>query len=172
MAHHGLAARAILHTYAHFDHVGATGELQKVTGAPVYLHEGDLPLLQALGMQARMFGVAEPEAVEVDRFLADEQTVRVGELSAAVLHTPGHTPGSLSFLVAGGPVVSGDTLFAGSIGRSDLWGGDHDALLRSIRDRLLCLDDDTQVVPGHGPITTIGQEKRWNPFLRGLSSGA
>lgn len=169
LAELGLTCKSIVHTHAHLDHVCGTGDLQLATGAPVALHEGDLPLLQALPMQAQMFRFPKPREVEVDRFLADENVVKAGELTASVIHTPGHTPGSLCFLVDGGPLIAGDTLFQGGIGRTDLWGGDFEAIMQSIRDRLMTLPDDTVVIPGHGPATTVGQEKRFNPFIRAYS---
>ncbi len=162
----GLTCKAIIHTHAHLDHVSGTGDLQLATGAPVSLHEGDLPLLQALPMQAQMFHFPKPRNVEVDRFLADDNLVTAGGVTASVIHTPGHTPGSLCFLVEGGPLVAGDTLFQGSIGRTDLWGGDFEGIMQSIQTRLMTLPDDTLVIPGHGPTTTIGQERRFNPFIR------
>jgi glyoxylase-like metal-dependent hydrolase (beta-lactamase superfamily II) len=166
----GLTCTAIVHTHTHFDHVGATREVQEATSAPAMLHEGDLPLYRGLQMQLDAFGIPfrAPEPVDIDRFLADQDTLRVGGLEAGVLHTPGHTPGSLCLTVAGARpvVVAGDTLFHGSIGRTDLWGGDHDQILASIRDKLLTLPDDTLVITGHGPSTTIGDEKRINPFVR------
>lgn len=162
----GLTCKAIVHTHTHFDHVGATREVQEATSAPAMLHEGDLFLYQGLQMQLDTFGVPfrAPTPVEIDRFLADGDEIRAGNLSAGVLHTPGHTPGSLCFTV-GGVLVAGDTLFQGSIGRTDLWGGDMDDILASIRNKLLALPDDTIVITGHGPTTTIGAEKRLNPFL-------
>lgn len=166
----GLSCEAIVHTHTHFDHVGATHELQEATGAPTMLHEADLFLYRGLQMQLDTFGVPlrAPEVAEVDRFLSDGDTVTAGGVEAGVVHTPGHTPGSLSFTIDGDrPVlVAGDTLFQGSIGRTDLWGGDLGQILDSIRGRLLTLPDDTLVITGHGPSTTIGAEKRLNPFLR------
>lgn len=166
----GLTCKAIVHTHTHFDHVGATREVQEATGAPTMLHEGDLFLYRGLQMQLDMFGVPlrAPEPVDIDRFLHDGESVTAGGVEAGVIHTPGHTPGSLSFTVEGDRTVliAGDTLFQGSIGRTDLWGGDMDQILASIRQRLLTLPDDTLVITGHGPTTTIGDEKRINPFLK------
>ncbi len=167
----GLSCKAIVHTHTHFDHVGATRELQEATGAPTMLHEDDLFLYRGLQMQLDTFGVPlrAPEAADIDRFLRDGDSVLAGGVEAGVVHTPGHTPGSLSFHVAGEQplLVAGDTLFQGSIGRTDLWGGDMGQILTSIHERLLTLPDDTLVITGHGPTTTIGAEKRINPFLRG-----
>lgn len=172
LAELGLTCKAIVHTHAHLDHVCGTGDLQLATGAPVSLHEGDLPLLQALPMQAQMFHFPKPREVEVDRFLADESVVTAGQLSASVIHTPGHTPGSLCFLVEGGPLIAGDTLFQGSIGRFDLPGADGPTLLRSIREQLLSLPDDYAVYPGHGGATTIGEERMYNPYVGARASQA
>ncbi len=165
----GLTCKAILHTHTHFDHVGATGELQQDTGAPAMIHEADLFLYNGLQMQLDTFGIPfrAPEVAPIDQFLVDGRTVAAGGLELGVLHTPGHTPGSVSFTLPGErPVlIAGDTLFAGSIGRTDLWGGDSDTILRSIRDKLLTLPDDTLVITGHGPTTTVGSEKQHNPFV-------
>jgi glyoxylase-like metal-dependent hydrolase (beta-lactamase superfamily II) len=164
-----LVCAAIIHTHAHFDHVGGTSALQKATSAPTMLHEGDLFLFENMQMQLDSFGVPlkAPEPCEIDRFLGNDDVVAAGELSAGVLHTPGHTPGSLCFHVAGDKplVIAGDTLFRGSIGRTDLWGGDGAQIIESIEQRLLTLPDDTLVITGHGPTTTIGAERRFNPFL-------
>lgn len=167
---HGLRCTAILNTHAHIDHVGANQPLKEATGAPVMLHTADRPLYDNLRMQAEWMGglVKEPPRAEVAP-VADGDRVTAGAVSAHVLHTPGHTPGSICFHVEEGSplLLSGDTLFAGSIGRTDLWGGDFDQEIHSIRTRLLTLDDTTRVIPGHGPETTIGWERRRNPFLNG-----
>lgn len=165
----GLRCIGIVHTHTHFDHVGGTGEVQKATGAPTMLHEEDLFLYQGMQMQLDAFGLPlrAPDPVEIDRFLAEGDTVSAGSVEAGVLHTPGHTPGSICFTVEGDePVVlAGDTLFQGSIGRSDLWRGDGSTLISSIKDKLLALPDETLVITGHGPTTTIGDERRNNPFV-------
>ncbi len=166
----GLRCTAIVHTHTHFDHAGSTREVQAATDAPAMLHEEDLFLYRDMQMQLDTFGIplAAPEPVDIDRFLVEGDTLSVGAVEAGVLHTPGHTPGSLCLAVGGdSPVlIAGDTLFQGSVGRSDLWAGDGEQLVKSIRDKLLCLPDDTMVITGHGPVTTIGNEKRYNPFLR------
>lgn len=167
-----LTLDGILHTHAHLDHVGATSALAAATGAPVMLHRADQYLYDHIEMQARMFGFPVPETMPVDRYVADGEEIRVGRLRGEVLHTPGHSPGSICLRMLGagngdgpGPVFAGDTLFLGSIGRTDLWGGNMDRILRSIKDRLLTLPDEIVVIPGHGPGTTIGGERHTNPFL-------
>jgi glyoxylase-like metal-dependent hydrolase (beta-lactamase superfamily II) len=166
----GLTCTAIVHTHTHFDHVGATREVQEATNAPAMLHEGDLPLYRGLQMQLDTFGLPfrAPEPVDIDRFLADGDVVTAGSVEAGVLHTPGHTPGSLCLTtVSDRPLlIAGDTLFQGSIGRTDLWGGDMESILASIETKLLALPDETLVITGHGPTTTIGDERRKNPFIR------
>jgi glyoxylase-like metal-dependent hydrolase (beta-lactamase superfamily II) len=165
----GVGVEAIVHTHTHVDHVGCTAELQRSTGAPASIHEADRPLYDILPIQCELLGIPRPVQADMDGALVDGTTVRFGSLELAVVHTPGHTPGSCCFLVqdAGkAHLFAGDTLFRGSIGRTDLWGGDHDAILRSIRGKLLTLSDDARVVTGHGPSTTIGNERTRNPFLR------
>ncbi|MEM6960960.1 MAG: MBL fold metallo-hydrolase [Myxococcota bacterium] len=169
LKHHGLRCTAILHTHTHFDHVGATKELQEATNATTALHEDDLFLYEGLQMQLDTFGVPfrAPQTADIDRFLNDEETVHAGQIEAAVLHTPGHTPGSLCFHF-GKVLIAGDTLFRGSVGRTDLWRGDSEQILKSIRRRILTLEDDTEIITGHGLPTTVGDERARNPFLRGL----
>lgn len=162
---HSLKPTVILHTHAHFDHVGATKPLKEVTEARTYLHPEDRFLYEHLAQQVEMFGLKAPEQTQIDHWFKQDEALEVGTLSAQVIHTPGHSPGSVSFYLDG-RLLSGDTLFAGGIGRTDLWGGSYEEIMRSIRDRLLTLPDETAVYPGHGPSTTIGQEKRLNPFLQ------
>jgi hydroxyacylglutathione hydrolase len=159
---------AIVHTHTHVDHVGCTAELQRATGASASIHEGDRFLYELLPLQAEFLGVHVPVLADVDGALVEGRTLRAGELELAVLHTPGHTPGSCCFVAAKGGqtvVFAGDTLFRHSIGRTDLWGGDSGAILRSIRGKLLSLPEDAIVVTGHGPRTTIGDEREHNPHL-------
>lgn len=166
----GVTVRAILHTHTHFDHVGCTAELQQASGAAASIHEGDRFLYDILPLQASMFGVEAPVVADMDDGLVDGRTYHAGAIELAVLHTPGHTPGSCSFVARSGGstvVVAGDTLFRGSIGRTDLWGGDAAAIQRSIRGKLLSLPEDASVVSGHGAGTTIGHERTHNRFLRG-----
>lgn len=170
LARHQLRAKCIIATHAHIDHVGGIEKLQKATGAAVLMHESDLPLYRNLGKQAEWLGVAPPGVVNVDRFLKEGDVLRCGSLALEVLHTPGHSPGSLSLVLPRDRkmIFSGDTLFQGSIGRTDLWGGSFDEILRSIQSRLLIYPDETPVFPGHGAPTTIGEEREYNPFLHEL----
>jgi glyoxylase-like metal-dependent hydrolase (beta-lactamase superfamily II) len=166
----GVTVASILHTHTHFDHVGCTADLQRLSGATASIHQGDRFLYDILPVQAGMFGFEVPDAADMDDGLVDGRTFHAGSIEIAVLHTPGHTPGSCSFVASQGGqtvLVAGDTLFRGSIGRTDLWGGDHVAILKSIRSKLLSLPDDARVVTGHGPDTTIGHERAHNRFLRG-----
>jgi glyoxylase-like metal-dependent hydrolase (beta-lactamase superfamily II) len=162
----GLQVRSILCTHGHLDHVGAVEALRKATGAPCYIHDKDRFLLEEMPMHARMFGVEAPPIPEIEGSLAEGQVLCLGggSLSATVIETPGHSPGGVC-LQMGDDIFVGDTLFQGSIGRADLPGGDMDTLLQSIRNRLFTLSESTRVHPGHGPVTTIGHEKRTNPFL-------
>jgi hydroxyacylglutathione hydrolase len=164
---HGLTLRQVIITHAHIDHVGGAVLLKAATGAPVLLNRRDLPLLDAMEMQAGWLGVATPQVAPPDASAEDGLTLGLASLPAEVIHTPGHTPGSICLLFhEQNLLVAGDTLFAGSIGRTDLPGGDPRRILRSLRERLLVLPDETRVLPGHGPQTTIGEEKQSNPFLQ------
>ncbi len=168
LAARGLRARYLVHTHAHFDHIADVGGLRARTGARALLHPADLPIYRAQPALVRAFGFSMPEPVELDGDLLDGDSVRVGSLALRVLHTPGHTPGSVSFAVEdgdGSTIFSGDTLFAGAIGRWDLGGTSMEDIVASIERKLLVFDDGTMVVPGHGPSTTIGRERRTNPYL-------
>jgi glyoxylase-like metal-dependent hydrolase (beta-lactamase superfamily II) len=165
----GASVEAIVHTHTHIDHVGATAGVQEATGARACIHEADRFLYDLLPVQAAMLGLPLPPIVEMDGSLKDGITIRAGGLEMCILHTPGHTPGSVTFVVAQNGatrVFSGDTLFKRGIGRTDLWGGDHPTIIKSLKEKILTLPDDAIVVPGHGPETTIGDERAKNPFLR------
>jgi hydroxyacylglutathione hydrolase len=192
LGRHKLTAKAIVSTHAHIDHVGGLTKLRRFTGAPVMMHRDDLPLYEIMDEQAGFLGVEKPETGEIDQLLKDGDVVRWGGLAANVMHTPGHSPGSISLYLpvdAGGvgmarspgseiaagseganaidvpQLFAGDTLFAGSIGRTDLWGGSMKTIMDSLRGKLMQLPDETVVYPGHGPRTTIGEERESNPFL-------
>lgn len=163
----GLKLKQILITHAHIDHVGGALKLKALTGAPIYLNEGDLPLLQMMAMQAAWIGIETPETAPPDEALVDGAQVGLENFRAQVIHTPGHTQGSVCLHFAPMKMVlAGDTLFAGSIGRTDLPGGNFEQIIDSIQSRLLSLPDETKVIPGHGPATTVGSERRTNPFLK------
>jgi hydroxyacylglutathione hydrolase len=185
-----LTVKAIVSTHAHIDHVGGLAKLYKYTAAPVMMHGDDLPLYSGMEEQAAFLGMRPPEIVEVHQLLREGDILQWGGFFANVLHTPGHTPGSVSLYLPtqkseakktarprGGEsngnaqltqpqLFAGDTLFAGSIGRTDLWGGSYDQIIQSLKDKLLQLPDDTIVHPGHGHSTTIGHERDVNPFLK------
>ncbi len=162
----GLTIRYVLNTHCHFDHMGANAEIVAVTGAPLALHPAELPILQARGGSS-WFGVPVKESPLPDVELEDGQVLEVGTLRFQVLHTPGHSPGGVTFyLEEEGAAFDGDVLFAMGVGRTDLPGGNWDTLMRSIREILFALPDETVLYPGHGPKTTVGQEKRSNPWLR------
>jgi glyoxylase-like metal-dependent hydrolase (beta-lactamase superfamily II) len=164
---HNLKIKQIVITHAHIDHVGGAMKLRAATGAPILLNQNDYDLLKMLDVQASWLGMVSPGEVEIDHSPGHADVVRVGNLAAQVLHTPGHTGGSIClYFEPQSRLIAGDTLFAGSIGRTDLPGGSFQKIIASLHDRVLALPDDTMVVPGHGPITTIGKERETNPFLQ------
>jgi hydroxyacylglutathione hydrolase len=164
---HKLQVKQIVITHAHIDHVGGAMKLRAKTGAPILLNQNDYALLKMLDVQAGWLGMKPPGDVEIEAGLAHDETLRAGSLSANVLHTPGHTEGSVClYFPAEKMLIAGDTLFAHSIGRTDLPGGSFEKIMRSLHDRVLTLPDETTVIPGHGPVTTIGEEREGNPFLR------
>ena len=165
-----LKVKYIVATHAHIDHVGGIQKLQQATGAGVLMHAADLPLYENLAMQAAWLGVADPGFVPVDQFLKEGDVLSAGKVRLEVLATPGHSPGSVSLYLPGkeARLFSGDTLFKGSIGRTDLWGGDYLKILRSLRELLRRLPDETPVFPGHGPSTVLGEERESNPSLQEL----
>ena len=168
---YGLTVKTIAITHAHIDHIGGAEKLRAHTGAPVYMHEADKLLADQLSMQAAWLGVAAPKNPGIDTPAKEGDVIRAGAIEAHVLHTPGHTPGSISlYLPHERKLIAGDTLFERSIGRTDLPGGDSVQIARSIRAKLYTLPEDTRVFPGHGDTTTISQEKRFNPFVRAEQS--
>lgn len=161
-----LTVVGIIHTHAHLDHILASGVIKEATGAPIYLHEGDKFLWDMVGQQCVMFGVPPVTLPEPDHFMEDDQALNC--CGGVAIHTPGHTPGSISFWFEEyKTLIAGDTLFQGSIGRTDLPGGNFDQIITSIKERIYTLDDDAVVVTGHGPNTAIGSEKTGNSFVRG-----
>lgn len=164
----GLTVRYILATHAHFDHVMAAKAVREATGAPLWLHQDEIEQLRHMKSIAARFGLTAPDPAEHDDTLAEGDVIEVGAIRLETLYTPGHSPGHVSFALRSEQVVfSGDCLFLGSTGRTDLPGGDYDTLMRSIFDKLLPLGDDYTVCPGHGPTTTIGHERATNPVLLG-----
>ena len=170
----GASTVSLLHTHGHFDHIGGSRGVSTATGAPIRIHDADRPLYDALEEQAGFFGFAAQPPLPPGLALSDGEEIAFGRFRRRAIHTPGHTPGSTCFLLEGTDeprLFSGDTLFHRSIGRTDLWGGDPEQIVSSIRERLFSLPEEVPVVCGHGRDTTIGEEKRLNPFV-GLGAGA
>jgi len=165
---HGLTAKQIVCTHTHIDHVGAIDDLQQRSGVAASIHKADLLLFEKLDVQAQWIGLPTPKKGVIDSFVQDGDAVACRGIELGVLHTPGHTPGSTTFHLGGDRNIlfTGDTLFMQSIGRTDLWGGSYEEIIRSIQRKLMTFDDDTLVISGHGQSTTIGHERRHNPFLR------
>lgn len=163
----GLIVIRIIHTHAHLDHFLASGEMHKMTGAPLAIHKEDKMLWDNLEGQCSMLGFPYQPVPEPAQWLEHEEEIYLNQFEGKALHTPGHTPGSMSFLFEDQKLLlAGDTLFQGSIGRTDLWGGDFNTITRSIKEHLYTLDEETHVVTGHGPSTIIGNEMRYNPFVQ------
>jgi glyoxylase-like metal-dependent hydrolase (beta-lactamase superfamily II) len=169
-----LTVKYLLHTHGHLDHIAASREVKEKLRTPeLVIHQADEEIYRNLPLQAQLFGLSYGEPLPIDRFVEHEEELRVGDLRFSVIHTPGHSPGSVGFRLredsasgASEILFSGDTLFQGSVGRTDLWGANQEQMFKMIHERLMTLDDDTRVCPGHGPDTRIGIEKRENPFLR------
>ena len=167
LAKHALTVKQIIITHAHIDHIAGAHRLKQLTGAPILYNKNDLPLVKMMDVQATWLGIPTPTVDNPDDTLDDGKLISITGLTGNILHTPGHTEGSVClYLPTQSLLLAGDTLFAGSVGRTDLPGGNTQKLLNSIHDRLLTLPDDVKVIPGHGPSTTIGSEREENPFLQ------
>ncbi|MBF7083681.1 MBL fold metallo-hydrolase [Desulfallas sp. Bu1-1] len=160
----GLTCKYIIITHGHIDHIGALKEVQQATGAEVLIHKDDAGMLTSPAQNLSLFMGSMLKFKEADRLLEDGDKIQVGDITLEVIHTPGHTPGGICLKV-GQDLITGDTLFAGSVGRSDFPGGNHNVMINSIKTKLLVFPDSTRIYPGHGPSSTIGAEKRHNPFL-------
>ncbi|MGE4520607.1 MAG: MBL fold metallo-hydrolase [Desulfobacteraceae bacterium] len=167
LADEKLTLKYIINTHGHFDHVAANKAMKDATGAQILIHEEDAPMLSHLSSMALSFGLSAEDSPPPDKMMKDGDIIKFGEISLKVIHTPGHSRGGVSLFCEEEKLLfPGDTLFAGSIGRTDLPGGDYGTLIKNVRGRLFPLGDDVRVFPGHGPETTIGTEKKFNPFFQ------
>ncbi|RTZ91750.1 MAG: MBL fold metallo-hydrolase [Deltaproteobacteria bacterium] len=163
---HGLDVELIFNTHGHFDHVGANKRVKEATGAKIAIHPEDAHYLGKISQSAAVWGMHAEDSPPPDILLEDGQVIEIGGLKFKVLHTPGHSPGSVSLVMPNADLVfTGDLIFAGSIGRTDFPGGDYNTLIQSVREKIFTLGDDIRILSGHGPVTTVGQEKRYNPFF-------
>jgi hydroxyacylglutathione hydrolase len=165
-----LRCATIINTHGHFDHSGDNKRLKDVTGAELIIHRADAPMIMQQGASGGMWGMEVENSPAPDRYVNEGDIITFGDISLKVLHTPGHSAGSIS-LVTDKMVFVGDTLFAGSIGRTDFPGGDHSTLIRNVREKIFTLGDDVVVYPGHGPKTTVGRERKTNPFFASGGTG-
>jgi len=165
----GLTVRHVINTHGHVDHISAAQDIKEALGAKLYLHPGDTMYLDETVEHAKMFGISGARAPSVDVWLNDGDAIAIGKLTITVIHAPGHSPGGC-LLQLGSDVFCGDLIFAGSIGRTDLPGGDYETILESLEQKILTLPDDTRLHPGHGPATTVAVERQYNPFLQGLGA--
>jgi glyoxylase-like metal-dependent hydrolase (beta-lactamase superfamily II) len=162
----GVKVSKIINTHAHVDHIGALREIKDALSPEIMMHKDEVPILRAASKMARLFGITIDDPPEPDRFLSEGDVVSCGNISLRVIETPGHSPGGISLVTQDGKFCfAGDSLFAGSIGRTDLPGGDYNILIESLKTKLIPLGDDVKVFTGHGPATTMGLERRYNPFL-------
>jgi hydroxyacylglutathione hydrolase len=166
----GLTCKWIMNTHTHFDHVGGNKALKEATGAELLVHADEADWLKSIGKQSLMFGISTDNSPPPDRTIDEGDILKVGSLRLKVLHTPGHSPGSISIVIEGEKkILVGDLVFAGSIGRTDLVGGSFETLVEMVKTKIFAHSDDTKLYPGHGPATTVGREKKSNPFLNGIA---
>jgi glyoxylase-like metal-dependent hydrolase (beta-lactamase superfamily II) len=160
----GIKVKYIINTHCHFDHSGGNKKLKELTGAQLLIHEKEKPILDRMDTSASLWGFYVDKSPEPDGYLKDGDVIKLGNINIEVIHTPGHSPGGICLKI-GNKVITGDTLFAGGIGRTDFPGGDYDILIKSIKEKLFTMPEDTEIYPGHGPSSTIKNEKYFNPFF-------